>query len=157
MTAADNPVTVIVPGPPVAKGRPRMTRKGQPYTPAATRAFEAAVRWSAAAAMRGRAIITGPVKLTALFELPIPRSWSKARAAAAVVGDVLPAGRPDLDNFIKAGLDALNGVVLADDGLVVEIQARKRFSATPKVVMTVATLCGSNGICAVVEGKGSAK
>jgi hypothetical protein len=34
-------VTIVIGGEPVAKGRPRMTRKGFAYTPAATRKYEA--------------------------------------------------------------------------------------------------------------------
>ena len=34
-------VTIVIAGQPVAKGRPRVTRKGFAYTPAATRKYEA--------------------------------------------------------------------------------------------------------------------
>jgi len=61
-----DPVTVIINGEPVAKGRPRMTRRGFVYTPAATRKFEAHSRPSAQLAMDGRPPIDVPV----LVELP---------------------------------------------------------------------------------------
>jgi Holliday junction resolvase RusA-like endonuclease len=55
-------VMIIIGGPPTAKGRPRMTRKGFIYTPAATRKYEAHGRLAAQQAMDGRPPITGPVR-----------------------------------------------------------------------------------------------
>jgi Holliday junction resolvase RusA-like endonuclease len=117
-----------------------MTRRGIAYTPAATRKYEAHGRLAAQLAMRGRPPFCVPVKLTAVVELPIPISWSGKRRAAAITGDIRPAGRPDLDNLLKAALDAITGIVVADDSLVVEIDARKHYSIAPKMVLTVAPL-----------------
>jgi Holliday junction resolvase RusA-like endonuclease len=134
------PVTVIVSGKVVAKARPRATRAGIVYTPAHTRRYESYARLCAQLAMDGRPPITGPVKLTALIELPVPTSWSRKRTSAAIVGDIRPTARPDLDNYIKSGLDAINGIVIADDALVVELEARKRFGVDSKLVLTVTPL-----------------
>jgi Holliday junction resolvase RusA-like endonuclease len=140
MTTANNntsPVTVVITGEPVAKGRPRITRRGIPYTPAHTRKYEAHGRLAAQLAMGDRPPIEAPVRLELVAELPIPGSWSGRRRALAVTGDLLPTCRPDVDNYIKAGLDSLNEIVVRDDSQVVEISARKRFSIAPKLVMTV--------------------
>ena len=61
-----SPVTVIINGEPVAKGRPRMTRRGIAYTPAATRKFEAHGRLGAQMAMDGRPPIEAPVRVELL-------------------------------------------------------------------------------------------
>jgi len=45
-----------------------------------------------------------------------------------------------LDNYAKAATDALNGIVVADDSLIVELDARKRYGTAPKVVLTVMPL-----------------
>jgi Endodeoxyribonuclease RusA len=53
-----------------------------------------------------------------------------------------------VDNYIKAGLDSLNEIVVRDDSQVVELRARKRFSIAPKLVMTVFPLraaCSNRG------------
>jgi hypothetical protein len=42
-----DPITIIIGGEPVVKGRPRMTRRGFAYTPAATRKYEAHGRLAA--------------------------------------------------------------------------------------------------------------
>lgn len=137
------PVTIIIDGPAVAKGRPRMTRKGFAYTPAATRKYEAHGRLAAQLAMDGRPPIDAPARMVALVELPIPASWSKRRRAAAITGSIHPVTRPDLDNYVKAALDALIGIVLTDDSLVVELEARKRYGVDPKIVLTVTPLAGA--------------
>jgi Holliday junction resolvase RusA-like endonuclease len=142
------PVTVVIAGEPVAKARPRVTRRGIAYTPAHTRKFEAHGRLAAQLAMGDRAPIEAPVRLELVVELPIPDSWPGRKRALAVTGDLLPTSRPDVDNYIKAGLDCLNEIVVRDDSQVVEITARKRFSVAPKLVMTVFPLgaaCSNRG------------
>ena len=133
-------VTVIIGGPPTAKGRPRTTRKGIAYTPAHTRKFEAHGRLAAQLAMDGRPPIEGPVRLELLAELPIPGSWSQRKRTLAITGDVLPCSRPDLDNYLKSALDSINEIVVRDDSQVVEFTARKRYGVSPKLVMTISHL-----------------
>jgi Holliday junction resolvase RusA-like endonuclease len=140
---SDSPVTVVIAGEPVAKARPRLTRRGIAYTPAHTRKYEAHGRLAAQLAMDGRPPIEVPVRLELVAELPIPVSWSGRRRALAVTGDLLPTSRPDVDNYIKAGLDSLNEIVVRDDSQVIEITARKRFSVAPKLVMTVFPLAAA--------------
>jgi Holliday junction resolvase RusA-like endonuclease len=142
------PITIIIGGDPVAKARPRMTRKGFAYTPAHVRKFEAHGRLAAQIAMDGRPPIEGPVRLELVAELPIPASWSKRKHALAITGDMLPTSRPDIDNYIKSGLDSLSEIVVRDDCQIVEVTARKRFSVAPKLVMTVFPLgaaCSNGG------------
>jgi Holliday junction resolvase RusA-like endonuclease len=140
LAMAAEPVTVIIAGPAVAKGRPRMTRRGFMYTPAATRKYEAHDRLAAQSAMNGRPPIAVPVRLVVLIELPVPASWSGRKRVAAITGDIRPTTRPDLDNYAKAATDALNGIVVADDSLIVELDARKRYGIAPKVVLTATPL-----------------
>ena len=130
-----DPVTVIINGEPVAKGRPRMTRRGFVYTPAATRKFVG--RLSAQLAMDGRPPIDAPVRIELLIELPVPASWSKRKTADAITGGIRPTSRPDTDNYIKSALDAINSIVIADDSLAVEIHAKKKFGIAPKMVATI--------------------
>jgi len=142
------PVTVVIAGEPVAKARPRVTRRGIAYTPAHTRKYEAHGRLAAQLAMRDRPPIEAPVRLELVAELPIPASWSGRKRARAVAGDLFPTSRPDVDNYIKAGLDSLNEIVVRDDSQIVEITARKRFSIAPKLAMTVFPLdagCSNRG------------
>src|SRR5262249_50684951 len=133
-------VTVVIGGQPVAKGRPRMTRRGFAYTPAATRKYEAHGRLGAQLAMDGRPPITVPVRAEITIDLVPPASWSAMRRDAALRGDIRPTTKPDADNYVKAGLDAVNAIVIADDSLVVELTAIKQYAPVPQLTITVAPL-----------------
>jgi Holliday junction resolvase RusA-like endonuclease len=133
------PITLIIDGAPVAKARPRMTRRGHVYTPRETRAYETLVRQLAALEMRGKAPLQGAVRVELLVELALPQSWSRAKQLAALAGEIMPASRPDIDNFVKAALDGINAIVIADDAQIVELRARKKFGE-PKLVLTVRPL-----------------
>jgi Holliday junction resolvase RusA-like endonuclease len=135
--AMNAPITVIVSGAPVAKGRARMTRRGFAYTPAATRKYEAHARLAAQLAMDGRPPIDVPVRVELLVELPVPANWSRRKAEGAITGDVRPTSRPDVDNYVKSILDAINTIVVVDDAQVVDLRAVKKFGVAPKLVATI--------------------
>ena len=97
--------TTFVEGPPVPKGRPRVTRNGHAYTPARTVAWEETVAWNTRNAMDGRAPFQGPLQVELTFY--------GGRANA------------DLDNLCKAVLDAMNKVVYEDDKQIVTLIARR--------------------------------
>lgn len=119
-------VAFFVPGVPVGKGRPRVTKLGVAYTPAKTRAWEKAVAWEAIAAMGGRAPMEGPLALEAEFQFEVPRSWTKRRKAEAH----WKVSAPDTDNLLKAATDGCNGVVFADDSQLVDVRAVKLYGRT---------------------------
>jgi Holliday junction resolvase RusA-like endonuclease len=133
-------VTIIIGGPPTAKGRPRMTRKGFIYTPAATRKYEAYGRLAAQQAMNGQPPITVPVRAEITVDLPVPTSWSMKRRDAALRGAIRPTSRPDTDNYIKAALDAVNAIVIVDDSLVVELAAIKQYALIPQLTIKIVPL-----------------
>jgi Holliday junction resolvase RusA-like endonuclease len=134
------PITVTIRGPAVAKGRPRFTRKGFAYSPAKTRKYEAHGRLAAQHAMGDQPPLNGPVCLTAIVELPIPASWSKRRRALAIASGICPTTRPDADNFLKSAMDAINGIVVADDSLIVKATLEKKYGLDPKLVLLITPL-----------------
>jgi len=95
------PVIVIIAGAAVAKGRPRMTRQGFPYTPAKTRKYESHARLAAQLAMNGRPPIAGPVRAEVIIDLPVPTSWSRKRQTAALAASIRPTSRPDTDESAR--------------------------------------------------------
>jgi Holliday junction resolvase RusA-like endonuclease len=121
-------VTIVIGGPPTAKGRPRMTRRGITYTPRATGKYEAHGRLAAQQAMDGRPPIAVPVRAEVAVDLPVPASWSGKRRDAALRGDIRPTSRPGTDNYIKAAL------------LVVDLVATKRYAAVPQLTIMIAPL-----------------
>jgi Holliday junction resolvase RusA-like endonuclease len=130
------PITITFEGAPVPKGRARFGG-GHVFTPKATRGFQYDFGWCAKAAMAGRKPFQCAVKITALFELTIPAARSARARADAVAGLILPTAKPDLDNLVKAAIDACNGIVFADDAQITEIGAEKIYGIAPKTVLTI--------------------
>ncbi len=126
--SAEPSAQLWVPGPIVGKGRPRVTLQGHVYTPAATRAHELRVRAAALLAMGGRPPLEGPLLVQVYAHLQPPESWSGWEASAALEGLTRPTSKPDLDNIVKAALDACNKVLWNDDAQIVEICAGKTYS-----------------------------
>lgn len=124
----------------VAKGRPRLTTRGgfaRAYTPDKTRRFETLVHDAARAAIGPVDPYTGAVEMEAHVIVPIPKSWPKRDKLAAMEGRIRPEGKPDLDNYVKALADGMNGVVYADDAQIVSQRATKRYGDDPGVCVTV--------------------
>ncbi|WP_261539109.1 RusA family crossover junction endodeoxyribonuclease [Burkholderia multivorans] len=129
-------VVFVVPGKPVAKGRPRFVRRGphvRTYTPEPTERYENLVKIAARAAMRDDEPYAGPVRLIVDIGVPIPASWSEKRQRAAAAGAIGATKKPDADNVVKALKDGMNGVVYGDDGQVVDLWVSKRYATTPGV------------------------
>ena len=103
--APAHPIRFTVEGVPRPKARARRGAGGRWYTPQATKAYEAAVGWSARAA-GVRDAYEGPVRLTVGLWFPDHR-------------------RRDVDNCAKSICDALNGIVYLDDSQVVELTVRR--------------------------------
>ena len=84
--------------------------------------FKDALGYFAARAMNGQAPLTGRIKLHADFfkrrKNPHGKGWG------------------DLDNFLKAVLDALNGIAYVDDVQVIQLSATKNFGE-PKIFITL--------------------
>ena len=154
------PVTVLIAGEPVAKARPRATRRGFVYTPAHVRKYEAHGRLAAQQAMDGRPPMAVPARAKITVDLPVPASWSGRRRDAALRGDVRPTSRPDTDNYIKAALDAINAIVVTDDSLVVDLIAIKRYAPVPaltaQVGLSPAAPAAANAVCAAAENERAA-
>jgi Holliday junction resolvase RusA-like endonuclease len=130
------PVVFIVPGDPVAKGRPRVDSRGKfvrVYTPEKTVNYEGLVAHTAQSEMGDQPLFAGAVSVEMDIRLSIPSSWSQKKQALAVNGGIEPTKKPDIDNVEKIIFDGLNGVVWVDDVQVVGVKKRKRYSTIPGV------------------------
>ena len=138
-----DPLVIDFAGDPVAKGRARMAFNGHhavAYTPAKTRKYEAALQYAAREVMNGRLRFLGAVEVDIIASLPVPQSWSKKKREQALAGNLSPTSRPDVDNYAKSAIDALNAVVFNDDAQVAKLTVQKRYSQTPGLRITVAAL-----------------
>ena len=136
-------LSFTIPGQPVAKGRPRFSTAGRfprAFTPAKTANYESWVKTCAVQAMAGRALMTGPVRLSLNMYFEVPSSWPKWKREAAITDAVRPTGRPDIDNVLKAIKDACNGLIWRDDAQIVQVHCDKAYDAEPHVAVRVQEL-----------------
>jgi len=130
-----------IPGTPVPKGRPRVTRTGHVYTPSKTRAYEDVIRLATRVAMAGRPPTENPcrVNVTAVFQPP--GSWSKKKKKEIRVH----ATKPDLDNVVKSALDGIcfDTGAIRDDKQINEIRATKSYAQDASLMIEVFEMVGT--------------
>jgi len=118
----------VVPGKPMAKGRPRFARgkggKMFTYTPKTTVSYENLVK--TIAMKHFKKPLEGPVKLSITFLIPRPKYliW-KTKPMPRVLHDK----HLDLSNMLKSIEDALNGIAYRDDGQIARIYMEKEYHA----------------------------
>ena len=136
-------ITFCVPGHPQGKGRARSVMRGghiAHYTPEKTRSYESIIRGFAYEAMLKAIPFDGPVEVVMSAIFDIPASWPAKKRAAAMCGDIKPTKKPDIDNIIKAVVDACNGVVFRDDCQIIKGQYAKAYGPQPLIAVTVNAL-----------------
>ena len=101
---------------PKVKQRPRMTRRGRVFTPAQTLEFEALVReaWE-------HEMIEGDCVVTINF------MKDKFEVTVEATDKYEPTKlRGDIDNYVKAVLDGLNGTAFVDDKFIRKMTVTKK-------------------------------
>ena len=88
----------------------------------------------------GYGIYNTPIELKLLFNMPIPKSYTKRKLVQIADGDLQHVKRPDLANLIKFIEDCLVELVMIDDRQVINITASKRYAVDPGTVIIVETL-----------------
>lgn len=135
-------ITIVVPGEPVGKGRPRMTKTGNTYTPVKTATYENLVKLEFQRQCPGHKPYEKDVPLEVIIEARFApaNSVSKRKRMAMIEGIVHPTKVPDADNIAKAILDALHGVCYLNDSSVVRLSVVKVYACIPCVVVEVREL-----------------
>jgi Holliday junction resolvase RusA-like endonuclease len=59
--------------------------------------------------------LKGPLRMSCIFAIKPPSSWSEKKKKEAVLGFDLPDKKPDLSNILKTIEDALEGIVYEND------------------------------------------
>ena len=133
-------VTFKVDANPVGKQRARYVKRGnfvQTYTPEKTKTYEDEIRMMARAAMGSSEPLDTPVTVAIYIRVGIPASYSKQKRKDALLGIIKPTKKPDLDNVAKCHLDAIQGIIIFDDKLVVNLHVTKVYAETPAVEVMV--------------------
>lgn len=129
-----------IPGKPLGKSRPRVTRRGITYTPKATAEREQLVRTVFLETYRYARPFTCALRVSIEAVYPVPVSASKAKRADMMAGKIIPTVRPDVDNVAKLILDALNKTAYADDSQIVSLTVSKRYAHENELPHTVIDL-----------------
>lgn len=129
-------VKFTIPGPPVAKQRPRLGRGGRVYTPAKTKAYESKV---ASYYGSGYYFKDEFISVNILFKFEVPKSWSKKKKSEALKGNIRPT-RADTDNYVKSILDGLNKVSWEDDRYIFRIEAEKVYSDRAETIVEIKSM-----------------
>ena len=133
---------IIIDGNPVAKGRPRFTKRGIAYTPAKTKTAEEMIAWEWKNQSK-QYFDDIPIKVNIDFYKSPPKSTSKKKLELMENKAIRPTTRPDIDNYIKLVLDSLNGVAFKDDNQICELVSRKFYSTNPRIEIEMSELVES--------------
>lgn len=110
-------VEMVIPGEPVAQGRPRFARRGKfvvAFDPAKSRTWKATAQAHMAMVFPGPPML-GPLSVEVAATFACPKSqWRKTEPRPARWHEK----RPDAENVAKAVLDAATGVLWFDDAQV---------------------------------------
>jgi Holliday junction resolvase RusA-like endonuclease len=83
---------------------------------------------------------TGPVEMTIVFFLPIPKGTSSANRAKMLNRTILPNKRPDEDNLAYLVTNALKEIVYADDKQICAKHVYKFYGEEPKTIIQIVPL-----------------
>lgn len=77
-------------------------------------------------------IIAGEIKLKIVANIVMPQTISKSKTKQELskLGIINPLTRPDVDNYGKIILDALNKIIYLDDSQVYELTCIKKYTET---------------------------
>lgn len=116
-------ITFTISGTAIPKARPRTTKRGNRaimYTPDKTKQFENYVKL-VAAQHAPEELLTSALDVRLDFFLPRPKSLPlKIRYHTK---------KPDIDNLAKSVLDAMEGIIYANDAQVISLQLTKDYGA----------------------------
>lgn len=130
----------IIPIEPKPQSRPRFRPNGKPYE------LKDMTDWKRAVALhlRGkqpRLIAKGPIMMCMTFYIYPPQTVSKSKTKRPLenreLEKIFVDKRPDLDNYVKAFLDASDKILFKDDGQIAAITAQKLYSLNPRIEIVI--------------------
>lgn len=127
---------------PVEQARPRATHRGRHitmYDPTKVKKFKKELSQLVRSQYKDEPL-DGMLEVEISFYRQVQKSLSKKERARRLSGEHRPTVKPDLDNYIKSTLDALNGILWTDDARIVDLHAHKYYSDDPHIEITVTEL-----------------
>lgn len=124
---------------PTPQLRPRASARGgrvRVYDPPKVHQFKNLLH-DLASAQYKRPPLMGALEVDLIFYRPVQRSLSKTEKSRRLSNQSKPVIKPDVDNYVKATLDALTGVLWHDDSQIVKLVSEKRYGETGKIIISV--------------------
>lgn len=125
---------------PKPQSRPRFTRQGRAYEETDMTKWKEYVAYLLRSE-RLEKIESGPVYIGISFFIWPPLAVSKLKTKNPVPNEILETyyvdKRPDLDNYVKAILDASNEILFKDDGQIAASSSEKLYSLNPRIEIEI--------------------
>lgn len=124
---------------PVEQARPRATRMGRGirlYDPKKVSVYKKQLAMMCKFQYK-QSPLTGPLSVKVKFYRRNQKGVSKRRLQLREDGKIRPTKKPDLSNYLKSFEDALNGILWADDALIVHEEIDKYYSNNPRIEIEV--------------------
>ena len=140
---------------PVAKGRAKTVFTNgivRTYTPAKTKKAQDAIKAEVMAMVDDGRVMPFPVRTP--LKLTVTFYRCKSMWLPKYVD--MPYIKPDLDNFLKLLLDAINGSIVPDDAQITTIISRKRWTKSSQALSRKKKRTGRNRgyiLCEIEEDK----
>lgn len=140
-------IKIVIPGQPIQQERPRSRivrpKGGAPFVSVYdskrskdNKAFIA----SCAVQVKPKEPLDCDLEVEIIFYRELLKSFSKKKIEQALAGQLRPNTKPDIDNYVKAVFDGINGIIWKDDARVVDLKTSKYYSDRPRTEVIVRTL-----------------
>lgn len=134
-------IKLTIKGEPIAQARPRFTTRNgctRAYNTNRVSSYKKLIQLEA----KGKVdeLLEKPLHVAITVLRSVPKSFSKKKRELALKREILPTQKPDLDNYIKIILDALNGVIWEDDKQVCILTVAKFFSDNPRIELQISEM-----------------
>lgn len=119
---------------PKAQKRPRFTRNGHAYEDGDMRVWKDTFRYLLKS-KKIECIESGAIYINITFYIYPPKYIQKDKNNKIKLENekIYVEKRPDIDNYIKAVLDASNGLLYKDDGQIACLASQKFYSMQPRI------------------------
>lgn len=123
---------IQIDGNPIPDARPRVTRYGT-YNPR----HREKTRLKTYLLSLGIKALSGPLKVSLVFFMAIPKSTSKKKSKEMLTNRITHTKKPDLDNLVKFVFDSCTGILFDDDRQIVHLEAFKCYDESPSTMIDI--------------------
>ncbi len=132
----ESKVSLVVPGKPQGKLRPRWSRTRM-YSPSETVNYETYIKEMFVISYPDFVLLEGALRMTITAWMMIPKSTSKKKAKLMVERIIRPDKKPDWDQLGKIVSDALEGLAYKNDSQVVTGIVHKWYATRPRLEIEI--------------------